>query len=68
MKSIEVGRSFLQEIFCDDGLLLVVVLNTANMIFAACAHAKIKVSFVIVISFIFCLSVGLLFVFVSVLQ
>lgn len=52
MKSVEIGKSFLQETFYGDGLL-VVVHNTANRMFVAYACAKIKVSFVIPTSALF---------------
>lgn len=57
MISVELGRSFksfLQEIFCGGGLL-VVVCSIANRIFVAYTCANIKVKFVIFhISFVFC--------------
>lgn len=52
MKSVEVGKSFLQETFCGDGLL-VVVHSTASSMFIAHTHAEIKVSFVIFIAALF---------------
>lgn len=45
MQSVEAGKSFLQEIFCGDSLL-VVVPSTVNKIFVAYTHATIKVDFV----------------------
>lgn len=45
MKSVEAGKSFLQEILCGDSLL-VVVPSTVNKIFVAYTHATIKVDFV----------------------
>lgn len=69
MKSVEVGKSFLQETLGGDGLL-VAVHNRANRTCVAYTCENTKVSFVMFISalfFAFQLEVGL-FVFVSLLQ